>query len=58
MTPPKKVFLVIGSSRYVNWVLVMNMEQEERVPVTDKEDRSGVPWLKAVKGLKICRLTT
>ena len=43
MTPPKKVFLVIGSSRYVNWVLVMNMEQGERVLVMNKEDRIDVP---------------
>jgi hypothetical protein len=43
LSPPEKIFLVIGSSRCVSWVLLMNKEQEERVPVTDKEDRSGVP---------------
>ena len=43
MTPPEKIFLVIGSSRCVSWVLVMNMEQGERVLVMNKEDRIDVP---------------
>ena len=43
MSPPEKVLLVIGSSNCVSWVLVMNKEQEERVPVMNKEDGSGVP---------------
>ena len=43
LTPPKKVFLVIKSSICGRWVLVMNKEQEERVPVMNKEDRNGAP---------------